>query len=210
MMEKFEKKLSFILKNQEKPRPFVCNGNPYHCKIFIAGFNAATEMEAEFWNFWSTSNGFDKEKWLETYISERAAKPLKSGKTRRNRISATRQRIELIVTSAAPINCLETNIYSKATPTKQELSNHEMDSSVFEFLFKEIKPEILFSHGVDARKHIELLSNSQVEEDNITEVTIFDTKTKILSMPHLSRGWSKEKTRSIGEYLKTLCSNIKT
>ena len=165
------------------------------------------EMEAEFWDFWSTSNGFDKGKWLETYISERAAKPLKPGKTRRNRISATRQRIEWIVTSAAPINCLETNIYSKATPTKQELSNHEMDSSVFEFLLKEIKPEILFSHGVDARKHIELLSNSQVEEDNIIEVTIFETKTKILSMPHLSRGWSKEKTRSIGEYLKTLCSN---
>ena len=207
MMKEFENKLKLILRYQYKPRPFVCSGNPYHCKIFIVGFNAATEMEAEFWDFWSTHDGFNKEKWLETYISERAAKTLKPGKTRRNKISATRQRIEWLVASSAPIQCLETNIYSKATPTKQELSNHEMDSSVFEFLLKEIKPQILFSHGVDARKHIELLSNSEIAENEITEVIIFNTKTKILSMPHLSRGWSKEKTKGIGQYLKTLCNN---
>lgn len=82
-----------------------------------------------------------------------------------------------------------------------------MDSSVFEFLLKEIKPQILFSHGVDARKHIELLSNSEVKENKVTEVTLFKTTTKILSMSHLSRGWSKEKSKEIGQYLKTLCIN---
>ncbi len=202
----FKDKLRKILNNHHKPRPFVCDGNPYDCKVFIVGSNPVTEMEAEFWGFWNNTNGFNKEKWFESYITERASKPLKPGKTRRNKVSPTRQRIEWIVNSINPVSCLETNIYSKATPSKAELSRHEKNTSVFEFLLKELKPKIVFSHGVDARKYFESLSNSKIHEDKITEVSIFKTETKILAMPHLFNR-SKVKTLETGQYLKTLCCN---
>ncbi len=203
----FKNKLRKILNNHHKPRPFVCDGNPYDCKVFIVGSNPATEMEAEFWDFWDNCDGFDKERWFKSYITERASKPLKPGKTRRNKVSPTRQRIEWIVKSINPVSCLETNIYSKATPTKRGLSYDEKDTSVFEFLLKEIKPKIIFSYSVRARKHLESLSETTIRKDKITEVSIFKTKTKILSMSYLPIGWSEKRALKTGQYLKTLCCN---
>lgn len=109
----FEDELRTLLIDFERPRPFVCEGNPLDCDIFIVGFNAATEMKANFWDFWSTEVGFNKQRWLDEYRKERAVKPLAPGKTRRNKISATRQRIEWMVSATSPHRCLETNLYAK-------------------------------------------------------------------------------------------------
>jgi len=89
MMNNFRIQLNERLKPYDKPRPFICDGNPLDCEVFIVGINAATEMEKDFWTFWSDNTGFNKKEWLETYILERSLKPLKSGKTRRNKLRAS-------------------------------------------------------------------------------------------------------------------------
>ena len=203
----FENNLRERLKNYEKPRPLICEGNPLDCKIFIVGINAATEMDSDFWSFWSKENGFKKAEWLESYILERKLKPLKPNKTRRNQLSNTRQRIEWIIESIKPIKTLETNLFVKATPTADELKSEERESSVFEYLLETIKPKILFIHGNEVIEYFEKLYGIEIEKGKIEHFEILGTKTNILAMNHLSRGWSKQKSIELGELLKSEIKN---
>ena len=52
-------------------RPFVCDGSPLDCRVFLVGINPATEMSGNFWDFWDDDSGFNKEKWRERYDEER-------------------------------------------------------------------------------------------------------------------------------------------
>ena len=203
----FENSLRKKLKKYDKPRPLICDGNPLNCEIFIVGINAATEMQADFWSFWNNKSGFNKAEWLETYILERKTKPLKPNKTRRNKLSNTRQRIEWIIESIKPVKTLETNLFVKATPTADELNNEDRESSVFEYLLRTIKPKIIFIHGNEVIEYFEKLYGIKIAKNRIANFEILGTKTNILAMNHLSRGWSKEKSLKLGELLKSSGNN---
>lgn len=47
-LTEFEYNLREKLKNYERPRPLICDGNPLDSEIFIVGINAATEMNKGF------------------------------------------------------------------------------------------------------------------------------------------------------------------
>ena len=198
----FDVKLKDFLADIENPRPFICNGDPLKCEVFIVGFNAATEMKVQFWDFWSTKNGFDKQSWFETYVRERAEKPLKPGKTRRNKVSNTRQRIEWILESLPNlISCLETNIYMSATTEASELSASLKDASTFNFLLREIQPKLALVHGLDAIKHIEKILNCTLQLDKANKATLHGRDIIIYPIKHLSRGWSKQSCVDLGSNL---------
>lgn len=199
----FEINLREKLEKHNRPRPFICNGNPLESEVFIVGINAATEMKKDFWDFWTQDLGFDKGKWLETYIVERKEKPLKPNKTRRNKLSNTRQRIEWITESIKPIKTLETNLFVKATPTAQELNSGDRKSEVFEYLLETIKPKIIFIHGNEVKDYFEKLYNINIAKDKIQLFKILGIDVKILAMNHLSRGWGMEKSVNLGETLKS-------
>ncbi|MFT7033782.1 MAG: hypothetical protein ACJA2S_002290, partial [Cyclobacteriaceae bacterium] len=146
-------------------------------------------------------------KWLESYILERKLKPLKPNKTRRNKLSNTRQRIEWIVESIKPFKTLETNLFVKATPTANELMSEDRESSVFEFLLETIKPKIIFIHGNEVIEYFENLYNLKITKDKVADFEILGTKTNILAMNHLSRGWSKQKSLELGKLLKSEIKN---
>jgi hypothetical protein len=97
------------LSGADAGRPFVCDGDPYKCKAFLVGYNPASQVP--FWPFWSDATGFDKSVWFDCYRLYRMAEPLKEGRTRRQPISSTRQRIEWIIDAAKPVQVLETNLY---------------------------------------------------------------------------------------------------
>ncbi|GMN07183.1 hypothetical protein MTsPCn5_25720 [Croceitalea sp. MTPC5] len=199
----FEINLQEKLEKYDKPRPFICSGDPLECKIFIVGINAATEMQNDFWSFWTQGFGFNKGKWIESYILERKEKPLKPNKTRRNKLSNTRQRIEWITESIKPIKTLETNLFVKATPTADELKSGDRKSEVFEYLLETIKPKIIFIHGNEVKEYFEKLYNITLTKDKIQPFKILGIDVKILAMNHLSRGWGKEKSVRLGETLKS-------
>ena len=116
-------------------RPFVCEGSPLECEVFLVGINPASEMSNDFWDFWSDSYGFDKRTWFEKYKLERMNRPLRPGKKRRNAVSNTRRVIEWILEEAKPIKCLETNIYAKAAAQAPDLDRICRITASFERLY---------------------------------------------------------------------------
>jgi len=198
----FEGHLRRKLEKYDRPRPFICGGNPLECRVFIVGINAATEMRQDFWNFWYRNSGFDKEKWLKAYVLERKEKPLKPNRTRRNKLSSTRQRIEWITESMKPVKALETNLFVKATPTADELDLEDRKSDVFGFLLDTIRPDIIFIHGNEVRKYFEELYNIAITKNKIGSFNIMGTRTNVLAMDHLSRGWSIKKSTDLGKTLR--------
>lgn len=195
---KFRHNLASLMTDDENLRPFICDGNPYDCHIFLVGFNPATELSGTFWEHWDNKSGFDKRKWLESYKIERARRPLKPGKIRRLPVSNSRRVIEWMVSAAAPARFLETNLYSKPTPSACELPQKDRDTKIFDFLLKELNPLALVLHGTHAKHHFEQQNRIHLKLD---EVSICDGRM-VIAVPHFSRGWSEE--RAVGVIRKVL------
>ena len=113
------------------------------------------------------------------YIEERASRPLKPGKSYRSKISPSRRVIDQVVT-AAGMPILETNIYAGASPDMGSLG--ERNIAPFHYLIDTIKPDLLITHGKDAKEATDRLA----------------LPGEIISVPHFSRGWSKEKAIDLG------------
>jgi len=199
MLSIFYENLKSKMVTIENPRPFICDGNPLACNIFIVGFNAATEMQTKFEDFWSNINGFNKSEWLKIYISERQAKPLPTGKTRRNTVSSTRQRIEWLTEYLYPVSCLETNLFSKATVDAKSLDKSDQTTAVFDFLLDTVKPKLIITHGIDAKRYFESKYNRAISDNEILQL---NENLALVSVSHLSRGWSKEKTQGLAMKIK--------
>ena len=191
-LEQFETQLANLIGCPSKQRPFICDGSPLTCQVFLVGANPATEIEEDFWTFWQTGTGFDKQAWMTTYLKERKMRPLKPGKTRRATVSNTRRVLEWITESAAPLRCLETNIYAAATPTIAELSSARRMTDPFQFLLDSIRPRLIVAHGRDAEACLQRLAPN----------------AEVLYVDHFSRGWSEVKARHLGEQLKAICPPV--
>jgi hypothetical protein len=185
-IEKFEDGLAALIGAPTDLRPFVCDGSPLTCDVFIVGFNPATTMSADFWQFWSPGMGFDKVAWFEAYKKDRQLKPLKPGKTRRNVVSRSRGVIEMIIEGASPYRCLETNIYAAPTEQASDLAARQRITAPFDFLLSNIKPRVIVAHGVEAVEHIRKMN----------------VDAKILPVSHFSRGWSNEAAVALGVKIK--------
>ncbi len=181
-LTEFERGLRDLIGKPTKARPFVCAGNPLAATIFLVGYNPATTMDADFWWFWNASTGFDKTAWFETYKRERAAQPLKPGKSFRPAVSPTRRNIETFVKSASPAVVLETNIFAVASATKPELALDDQDTAPFHYLLRSIRPKVIVAHGKEAAQVVARL----------------DTGAHVISVKHLSRGWSAQAITQLG------------
>ena len=185
-LDDFERQLEELIGRPTNMRPFVCEGSPLKCRIFIVGFNPATKMTASFWDFWRSGYGFDKKAWFEAYKEERRSQPLKPGKHRRNPVSNTRRVIDWITEAASPCNCFESNIYSLPSDDQRGLAQESRNIAPFKFLLKCIKPSVIVAHGDDAGREIHRLAPSSY----------------VRCVKHFARGWSEEAARALGEEVK--------
>lgn len=183
-LSNFEKQLADIVGRPTKTRPFVCDGSPLECQAFLVGYNPATDMSADFWDFW-TEQGFDRDLWYAEYLRERATRPLKPGKTRRQKISSTRRMMDKVIEGAG-IPILETNLYAQPSVDAKSL-NHK-DRRPFDFLLGTIQPKVVITHGDDAKRAM-----GEIQ-----------TSATVISVPHLSRGWSFDSALSLGQDIKNL------
>jgi hypothetical protein len=191
-------------------RPFVCDGSPYDCKIFIVGFNPATEMCKPFWDFWKDESGFDRNMWFENYKLDRLSRPLKSGKLRRLAVSSTRRNIDRIVSGASPIKVLETNIYTDPTSTQRDLPTRSKNTGVFCFLLFELNPSVILLHGNKSRESFEEEYDCRLKPGTFAKPSkhlcaIGGNMVHIFTIPHLSRGCSLDAAEEIGINLQKLC-----
>lgn len=138
----FEENLAKIIGRPSSQRPFVCDGDPSTCSVWIVGYNAATSG-GDWWRFWSSDNGFDLVSWRKEYDAERAAR----GKGP----SATRRRIDRFSEKLARV--LETNIY--ATPSTNMANMPGSTTDAFDLLLRTFKPSVIIAHGVPAAKHLQ-------------------------------------------------------
>ena len=143
---KFETELRDLMGSPYYDRPFVCDGSPLDCQVFIVGINAASSMTEDFWDCWRSGYGFDKSAWYSAYQAIRA-KP-----------SRTRTVMQIVMDEAVATNSdvrfLETNIYSFPTPRENILRSHQMSTKIFDFLLETIKPKVMLVHGAKPNKYL--------------------------------------------------------
>ena len=181
-------------------RPFVCEGSPFECEVFLVGLNPASAMSGDFWEFWSDDYGFDKRGWFEAYKQERRNRPLAPGKKRKNEISNTRSIIEWVIEEAHPVKCLETNIYAKPSKDKKELKaflktlgleEQKRLIAPFDYLLQQIKPKLVVAYGDDAVKYLK----------------VQNLESELKCEPqHFARRWSEKKARELGIHIRKACT----
>jgi hypothetical protein len=189
-LDAFEQDLRAVIGYPTTLRPFVCNGSPLDCTVFLVGLNPATSMKAGFWTFWVPGGGFNREEWFRAYVAERMAAGPKPGKTRVKKVSPTRTFINEVIDGAGSgVKILETNIYAKERPVYSDLQADERMTTSFDFLLRRIKPRLLVAYGDDAHLHIAGLK----------------VDTEVMEIPHFAdrrAKWSKDKARKIGEQIR--------
>ncbi|MBD3677570.1 MAG: hypothetical protein HUJ27_04115 [Rhodobacteraceae bacterium] len=156
-MLEFETGLSEIIGRPSTQRPFVCDGDPFLCGVWVVGYNAAT-TGGDWWQYWTTKKGFDLVSWRRDYDAERASR----GKGP----SATRRRIDRI--SARVPAVLETNIF--ATPSTEMANMPKSTTEAFDYLMSTLNPRLIIAHGVPAARHLGGWTGG-----------------RLISCPHLSR-----------------------
>ncbi len=117
-------------------------------------------MSADWWAFWDPAYGYRRDAWLGEYQRERAARPLKPGKTRRAPISNTRRVLHWIAKAAMPARCLETNIYAAPSETAATLEEQRRMTAPFDFLVRTVRPRVILAHGDDAIEHLGRLTRT--------------------------------------------------
>jgi hypothetical protein len=185
----FKADLTKIIASQGDSRPFVCDGSPYECPIFIVGFNPATKTQEPFWKFWNDSTGFNKNEWFDYYKLERSKQWSKSWK-RTRAVSPTRANIDHIVCGARPVKILETNVYTKPTPSQGGFPDSSEKSDVLDSLLSKIKPQLILLHGEKAREFGEKKFCCRLERGTFAKpseyrCSIDETTVSIMSIPHL-------------------------
>jgi len=165
-------------------RPFMCEGSPLDCTIFIVGFNPATTMHSDFWNYWSDGYGYRKSEWFEQYKSDRKKQKEATGRPHMA-VSATRRNIDWVIEGGTGTSFLETNIYASPTATEAGLSDDKRVTEIFEFLLATIRPKLILTHGRTATDAVRSLNPNAALQD----------------ISHLSRGWSRLRAIEIGRSL---------
>ena len=164
-LNEFADDLRKMAKPGEQLRPFVCDGSPLDCSVFIVGSNRAARLASEFWTYWDDSRGVDKARFLSEYGDYRRSR----GKPE---IAHSRNALEVLVKSCAPLHCLETNVFGVATDTRDEmLAAPTQGISILPYLVETIKPRWIVAHGVIAGR----------------AVSAYEAKATIVRLPDLRK-----------------------
>lgn len=173
----FDRRLRQLTSEDPRVRPFVCEGDPLSCRIFVVGLNPATDVP--FWPFWSAESGFDKASWYEEYLSRRD-----DGVP-----SATRRRTDSALRSVAGVRCLETNLHPVASAKYSDLPPGFRSTDVFDFLLEAIRPHGLLVHGRDAVRHIERYCDGPISKAEPRTASFGFGQVRVLGGDHLTRFW---------------------
>jgi hypothetical protein len=174
--------------------PFVCDGSPLSCTAFLVGINP--RMPVPFWPFWSESFGFHKDDWIEKYRSQTGGK-----------FSNTREYIELLLETLAPIRCLETNLYHNWSPRLKDLPKTDRRTDVFDFLLRTIEPRLLFVHGRPAICYLEKRTACVLKLGQLQQVVLDGRSVSVFPRYHLSFQFGKRQCAILGEQLRDSLSD---
>jgi hypothetical protein len=178
-------------------RPFVCDGTPLKCRVFIVGYNPATAFDTPFSDHWHARTGFLRKRFLQDFRRQR---------NQLLKLRGTRARLETIVeTFVSDFGSnliLETNIYSEPTATIK--AHRGDDTRAFQFLLQRIRPDIMYVHSQKALRYFDVeLTNRGFHEVSNFRRDLFDHPLRLFASGHLSR-LSLDEAASIGARLARL------
>ena len=166
--------------------PFVCEGSPLKCRLFVVGTIGARRVEKPFIRFWDPSYGFRKERFL------REIDQLYGGMTR------TRKRIEAIANSVGQQVTLDTNIYLNPAPGTKILTAADKKTDTFEWLLQTIKPQVVLAYGKTAKSFFQDRGTIFTENSLIPKAVKFNgLRFKLLTWTHLTYQTSNAKIEEI-------------
>lgn len=202
-MAEFERQLEALIGRPTELRPFVCEGSPLECSVFIVGENPATPLSNDWWHYWAPGYGFRKSEWMQDYIAEREERPLKPGKKRRQKVSSTRRTINWIVAAAAPAKCLETNVVIEEAETPKYLQGRDAGLAVLDFLLRQIRPLVVIAHGDTAIEHIGAINGCNIRWGQEAEAACDGHAFRLIAAAHFGRprggqGWSQARSEELG------------
>jgi hypothetical protein len=176
-------------------RPFLCQGVPFGCKVFIVGIDPGTDIK--FWPYWDVVTGCNKRGWLDECL-------VKHPEFKRK---PTRERIEILFEILAPHRILETNI--SPFPRDPRSGRVSRDRRVFDFLLETIRPRLVFVYGTEPVKHLARLTQANLGMGKFTPVQYRGVKFTVIAGPHLSgqgqaKGevWTNAGVRKFGYVLR--------
>lgn len=140
-LDDFAASLAELIGCQTDLRPFVCEGSPLSCDVFVVGYNPATEMAGDWWRFWQDGYGYRKGAWYDEYLAQRGSE------------SKTRRKIGEIVRGLSGVSVLEANI--DARPSKRKSTYPKPVTKPFDFILGACRPRVIIAHGKDAVEHLQ-------------------------------------------------------
>jgi hypothetical protein len=190
-MQEFENQIKTFLGDNADSRPFLCEGMPFECDVFLVGINPATSTD--FWKYWSIEKGCDKQGWLEEYKENHNGK-----------YNKTRDYVEVFFNDSKPLKVLETNIYPFASSREADLDPKYKKTELFEYLVNTIKPKLILGHGATVRKELSKLYGIKLKRGEYASVKNSKWKLDILTEHHFSYQWSKD---GIGKFATNIKEN---
>lgn len=184
----FDEKLKELTRFDASARPFLCEGSPFACKIFLVGINPATTTS--FWDYWSIQNGCDKNKWIMKYLEQHG------------RFSPTRKRIELFFQHVMPLQVLETNIYPFPSCRENELSQLDRDTKLFDYLISVIQPKLILGHGASVINHLSNVYGKKLVKGEFVNVVHKGNSVEVRVENHFSYQWSFDAIRHLASEVK--------
>lgn len=187
-LQEFDEKLKELTQVDVSARPFLCEGSPFACKIFLVGINPATTTS--FWDYWSIQNGCDKKKWIRKYLEQHG------------KFSPTRKRIELFFEHTMPLQVLETNIYPFPSDRENELNKIYRDTSLFDYLISVIQPKLILGHGTSVIKHLSKVYEEKLVKGEFVNVIHKGNPVEVRVENHFSYQWSFDAIRDLASEVK--------
>ncbi|WP_143145620.1 hypothetical protein [Devosia enhydra] len=141
-LNQFESKLAAVIGRPSNLRPFVCEGSPLDCDVFIVGYNPATDVPGDWWRFWRQGYGFQEAVWRPEYLASR-----EDGEA-----SRTRRKAEKIASAFPSSRFLICNIDSR--PSKRQADMPKPVTRPFDTFLPLCRPKVILAHGNEAREHL--------------------------------------------------------
>ena len=192
-MAEFDRQIRTLCGDLSEGRPFLCNGSPFDCEIFLVGINPATDVPLK--PYWSLDHGCNKAAWLEAYREKHPG------------YRPTRDRIQRLFEAAAPAQILETNVFHFHSKREAILPKSHRTTAVFDFLLKTVKPRIMFVYGRSAVRHVEQLLNVSLTLGEFASVQHGDRTFEVRAGHHLAYQWSFDAVDKLGHELRERCSS---
>jgi hypothetical protein len=150
----------------------------------------------DYWSFWEPGYGFHRSIWADASRARRRD----AGK---REVTPTRLRLGRIMKAAAPVRCLDTNVFSTPTPAERDLGAELRRTDVFDFVLDAVRPAALLAHGKEAADHLRrLLGAERLSSERFEPVRTSWGSMRVMAVRHLARGWSYAEAEALGRALK--------